>query len=184
MGYLTAKHWWSLAIRGTVAILFGLATIALPGLTLSALVLLFGAYALVDGVINIAAAWRAGRAHARWGTLLLQGVAGILAGALTVAWPGITAIALVYVIAAWSLVIGISEIATAIRFRRLLTHEWLLALSGALSIVFGALLLIAPIAGALVIALWIGVYALLLGVVLIALGFRIRSRGNQLSTSA
>jgi uncharacterized membrane protein HdeD (DUF308 family) len=183
MRYITifAKNWWSLAVRGLVAILFGLATLALPGLTLSALVLLFGVYALIDGAINIAGAWRASRAHVRWGTLLLQGLAGILAGAITLAWPAITALALIYLIAAWSLVIGLIEIVAAIRLREFLSNEWLLALSGVLSLIFGVLLLVAPLAGALAIALWIGVYALIFGVVLIALGFRVRNWAKKLS---
>jgi uncharacterized membrane protein HdeD (DUF308 family) len=145
------------------------------------LVLLFGVYALIDGAINIAGAGRAYRAHVRWGTLLLQGLAGILAGTITLAWPAITALALIYLIAAWSLVIGLIEIVAAIRLREFLSHEWLLALSGILSLIFGVLLLIAPLAGALAIALWIGVYALIFGAVLIALGFRVRNWAKKLS---
>src|ERR1700685_4516245 len=113
-----ASNWWSLAIRGVAAIVLGIVTFVFPGITLGALVLLFGAYALLDGVVNIAGAWRASRAHERWGVLILEGVAGIFAAAIAVGWPAITAIALVYVVAAWSLVTGCLEIAASIRLRR------------------------------------------------------------------
>ncbi|MBV8550119.1 MAG: HdeD family acid-resistance protein [Acidobacteriaceae bacterium] len=175
MSLLLASNWWSLVIRGLVAILLGILALAWPGITLSALVLLFGAYALVDGVVNLAGAWRASKAHERWGVLVIEGVAGIVAGLVTFAWPAITALALIYVIAAWAVVTGILEIAAATKLRKHISGEWLLALSGVASIIFGILLMAYPLAGALVIAIWFGVYAIVFGAMLVGLGFRLRT---------
>jgi uncharacterized membrane protein HdeD (DUF308 family) len=173
-----ARNWWSLIIRGIAAILLGVVTFAWPGITLAALVLLYGAYALVDGVMAIIGAVRAVQSHERWGALLIEGIAGIVAAAITVAWPGITALALVFVIAAWAIVTGVFELVAAVRLRKYVTGEWLLALGGIASIAFGVLIIIAPLAGALVIALWVGAYTLVFGVLMIALGFRLRSWGK------
>ncbi len=172
---LIAKNWWSLALRGLVAILLGILTFALPGITVSALVLLFGAYALVDGILNLAGAWRRSRLHERWGALLIEGLVGVIVAIITFAWPAITAFALVIVIATWAIVTGIFEITAAFRLRKHIAGEWLLALIGVVSILFGALLLAAPLTGALVIALWFGGYAVVFGILLLALAFRLRS---------
>src|SRR5205809_184929 len=101
------RNWWSLVIRGVAGILLGVITILAPDITFQALVLLFGVYALIDGVTGFAGAWRAARAHDRWGVLLLQGIAGIIAAAITILWPGITALALVLLIAAWAIITGV-----------------------------------------------------------------------------
>jgi uncharacterized membrane protein HdeD (DUF308 family) len=121
---------------------------------------------------------RAVQSHERWGALLIEGIAGIVASAITVAWPGITALALVFVIAAWAIVTGAFELVAAVRLRKHITGEWLLALGGIASVVFGVLLILAPVAGAVVIALWVGAYTLVFGVLMIALGFRLRSWGK------
>jgi uncharacterized membrane protein HdeD (DUF308 family) len=175
MGIVLARNWWSLVIRGVVAILLGLIAFVWPGITIGALVLLFGAYALIDGVTSIAGAMRASKAHERWGALVIEGLVGIAAGIVTFAWPAITAIALIYVIASWAIVTGIFELIAAVRLRKHITGEWLLALGGIASVVFGILIMMAPIAGAVVIAFWIGAYELVFGVVLLALGFRLRN---------
>jgi uncharacterized membrane protein HdeD (DUF308 family) len=138
---------------------------------------------LVDGVMNIVGAVRAMEKHDRWGILVLEGIVGIGAASITVLWPGITALALVYVIAAWAVVTGCLEIAAAIRLRRVISGDWLLVLSGALSLVFGILLVISPVAGALVVALWVGAYALIFGVIMLALGLRLRSWGRSAMAS-
>jgi uncharacterized membrane protein HdeD (DUF308 family) len=168
-------QWWSFILRGMVSMLVGLVTFVWPGLTLAGLVVMFGAYALVDGVVNIAGAWHAIRSHDRWGAPLIEGIAGIIVAAITAVWPASTAIALVYLIAAWSLVTGGFEIVAAVQLRKYISREWLLALSGVISIVFGMLLMIAPLAGALAIALWFGVYAFIFGILLIGLGIKLRS---------
>ena len=176
---LFAHSWWSLVLRGVIAILAGLLTFAVPGITVAALVILFGAYALMDGILNIVGAWRAAERHERWIPLLLEGFIGIAAAVVTAVWPGITALALVMIIAAWALVTGVLEILAAVRLRKYISGEWLLALSGVASILFGALLVIFPAAGALAIALWIGVYFVVFGVLLVSLGIRLRGYARR-----
>jgi uncharacterized membrane protein HdeD (DUF308 family) len=171
MLHTLAANWWALALRGLVAVLFGLLTFFLPGITLVTLVLLFGAYALVDGVFNVIAFFRV--ASHQW-ALLVEGVVGILAGLLTFAWPAITALALLYLIAFWAILTGIFEVVAGIRLRKTIANEWLLLLMGFLSLSFGLLILFAPGAGALAIILWIGAYALVFGIFLLALAFRLR----------
>jgi len=151
--------------------LFGLLTFLLPGITLVTLVLLFGAYALVDGLFNLLAFFKVASHH--W-ALLIEGVIGIIAGVLTFTWPTITAIVLLYLIAFWAIFTGVFEIVAGIRLRKVIANEWLLILMGMLSMLFGFLILFAPGAGALAIVLWIGVYALMFGIVLLALAFRLR----------
>ncbi len=171
MLHTLAANWWALALRGIVAVLFGLLTFFLPGITLVTLVLLFGAYALVDGVFNAIAFFRVASHH--W-ALLIEGVIGIIAGILTFAWPAITAIVLLYLIAFWAIFTGVFEIVAGIRLRKVIANEWLLLVMGVLSFLFGLLILFAPGAGALAIVLWIGAYALVFGVFLLALAFRLR----------
>jgi len=172
---MTTSPWWAFVVRGAAAILFGILTFIMPGMALLTLVLLFGAYALVEGGFNIAGALRQSRATSgtRW-VLLLEGIVSAIAGIVTFVVPGITAVALLYLIAAWSLVTGVLEIGTSIRLRRHIRGEWLMALSGVLSIVFAVLLAIFPGAGELNVVMWIGAYALVFGAMLIALGVRLR----------
>jgi len=158
-----------------LGVVFGLVTFFDPAISLAALVLLYGAYAFVDGVFALVSALRNHRPSERWFLLLLEGIVGIAAGIVTLLWPGITAIALLFVIAAWALVTGAFEVAAAIRLRAAIEHEWLLALSGIASIGLGVLLLLFPGAGALALVLWIGAYALVSGALLIGLAFRLRS---------
>jgi len=182
MTLVLASSWWSLVIRGLVAIMVGALTVFWPTITVEALVLLFGAYALIDGIVNIAGAWRASRTHERWGALLFEGLVGVAAAVVTIFWPAITAIALVYVVAAWALVTGVFAVMAAVRLRRYIAGELLLALAGITSILFGMLLIIAPLAGAVALALWFGVYAVISGTLLVALGLRLRSRVRTLTT--
>lgn len=167
------RNWWALVIRGLLAVIFGILAFLWPGLTLVVLTLMFGAYALLDGIFSITAAVRGSEPGAHWWALVLEGVAGILAAAAAVLVPGITLLFLVLLVGAWAVITGLFEIAAAARLRRHVRGEWLLALAGVASVIFGVLLFIAPAAGALVIAWWIGAYALVFGVLLIALGFRL-----------
>jgi uncharacterized membrane protein HdeD (DUF308 family) len=169
-----ARNWWSLVIRGLAGIAFGVITFMWPGITLAALVFLFAAYALIDGVMSIVGAVRAAERHERWGALVFEGLAGLAACALTVLWPTITVLALVIVIGAWAIVTGVLGIAAAIRLRQYISGEWLLALAGAASVIFGFLILFMPIAGALVVALWVGAYAFIFGIIEVVLGIRLR----------
>src|SRR3954467_745485 len=172
-----SRNWWAVSLRGLAGILFGIITFVSPGISLAALVLLFGAYAFADGVLAIVSAIRR-RGTDRWWLLLLEGIVGIAAGVLTLLWPGITALALLYVIAAWALVTGAFEVAAAIRLRKVITGEWLLALSGIFSIALGVLLILAPGPGALALVIWIGAYALVFGALLFALGLRLKGVGS------
>jgi uncharacterized membrane protein HdeD (DUF308 family) len=183
MSVSLAHNWWSLLLRGAVAILLGLLIFIHPVATVFALVLLFSAYALVDGVVALFGAVRAIRSHERWGALLLEGIAGIGAAIVTWAWPHITALVLVWVIAAWAIMTGIFEIVAAIRLRKHIQGEWLLALAGVVSIVFGVVVIGEPLAGALVVALTVGAYACVFGMVMIALGLRLRSWSRRTATA-
>jgi uncharacterized membrane protein HdeD (DUF308 family) len=169
-----AGNWWAVTIRGVAAILFGVLTFVMPIVTLATLVLLFGAYAIVDGVFMLVSVFRGREGdRSRW-VMVLEGIVRIAAGIVAFAWPGRTAVAVVYVIAAWSLVTGILEIAAAIRLRREIRGEVWLGLSGVLSIVFAAVLMVAPGVGALAVVLWIGAYAIVFGALLVGLSLRLR----------
>jgi uncharacterized membrane protein HdeD (DUF308 family) len=168
-----AARWWMLVVRGIAAILFGVLALALPGAGLLALVIVWAIYALIDGIFNLMLSGRAARAGASWGWLLFEGIVSVAAGLLTFFWPAITATALLIVIAVWAIITGIAEIAASIRLRREIRNEWLLALSGVLSIVFGVLLLVYPNAGALALVWLIGAYAIVFGALLIGLGLRL-----------
>jgi uncharacterized membrane protein HdeD (DUF308 family) len=172
---MMTRTWWAVALRGTVAVLFGLVAMIWPGITLFALLILFGAYALVDGAFAIGSAFFGENADASsraW--LAVRGVAGIVIGLMTFFWPGVTALVLLYLIAAWAIVSGVLEVAAAIRLRKEIRGEWLMALAGVLSVVFGILLAVWPAAGAVTLVLFIGAFALVFGVVLIGLAFRLR----------
>ena len=175
VGQLAVGDWRWIALRAVAAFIFGVLALLLPGLTLTTLVLLFGAFALVDGVFTLGHAFTRGR-QTGWGLvwMILMGVAGIGAGIVTFFWPGITALALLYVIAAWALVTGAFELAAAIAFRKVLTHEWLLVVDAILSFIVAAILVFAPVAGALAITWAIGFYALFSSGVLGAQAWRLR----------
>jgi len=171
---LFTKNWWVLLLRGIVAVLFGILAITSPGITLAVLVLLFGVYAVVDGCFALFAAI-GGWSHRedRW-LLLLEGFIGIGAGILTLRAPGITTVALLFFIAAWALATGVLRIVAAIRLRKEITGEWLLAVAGIASILFGIALFLNPFIGALVLVWWIGGFTFAFGILLIVLGFRMR----------
>lgn len=178
-----AGSWWTFVLRGIFAILFGLLTWFLPGIALLTLVFLFGFYAIADGVFNVAAAFSRHRAAERrppWWALLIQGILGLAAGCLAFLIPGITALALLYLIAAWAIVTGVMAIVAAVHLRKQVTGEWVMVLSGALSIVFGALLFAFPGPGIFAVLIWIGAYAVVLGAMLIALGIRLRKLAREL----
>jgi len=170
-----ADNWWAIALRGVFAILFGLIALLLPGVTLTALALLFAAYMLVDGIFDIVAGVRAATQGERWGWLVLEGIVDLIAGAIAVVWPLITILAFVLLLAAWAIVSG--GLLTAAAFRLHATHgRWVMALSGIVSVVWGVLLAIWPIVGAVVLTWWMGAYALVFGILLLVLAIRLRSR--------
>jgi uncharacterized membrane protein HdeD (DUF308 family) len=170
-----ARNWWILLIRGIAAIAFGLLAFVWPGLTLVVLVILFGAYVLADGVLAIylALTGRTGGRH--WGWILADGLLGIVAGGIALVWPGISALALLALIAAWAIIHGIFEIVAAIQLRRVLDDEWFMALNGVISILFGIALIAWPKAGILAVAWLIGVGAIAMGIMFVVLSLRLRS---------
>ena len=173
-------NWWAIALRGLCAVAFGIITFIWPGLSLAALVLLYGVYALFDGGFAVASAWtsRLEPSGRRW-PMLARGLFGLGAGVVALFWPAITALALLYVIAAWALVGGVLEVVAAIRLRDVIQGEWALALSGVLSFLLGLSLFLFPAAGALALVLWVGAGAIAIGLALCILAFRLRSWRSQ-----
>jgi uncharacterized membrane protein HdeD (DUF308 family) len=168
-----ADQWGLLLFRGVVGVLFGIAAILWPGLTLVVLVAMFGAYALLDGVAALIIAFQA-RGGPGFGSLLAEGIFGIGAAIVTFFYPGITAIALLALIAAWAILTGIAAIVSAAKLRRETSGSWLLLLAGVLSVMFGGILILRPAVGALAVAWLIGSYAILGGMTLVMLAFRLR----------
>lgn len=173
-----ARNWWVLVLRGVVAVIFGVLAFIWPFITVTVLVLFFGAYALVDGIFAVWSALTHRSEHDRWWVLLLEGLVGIAAGILTFFYPGVTALVLLYFIAIWAVLTGVLEIAAAIRLRREIEGEWLLVFSGILSVIFGIVAVIFPSTGAVAIVWLIAAYAILFGLLLITLGLRVRGWGS------
>ena len=180
---LLAQNWWAVALRGVFAILFGLIALFLPGAAMLSLALLFGVYLLVDGIFAIVSAVRAARRHERWGFLLAEGVLDLLMGAIALLFPVSAVLAFVIITAVWALLTGGLMLGAAFRLSR--EHgRWWLALGGIVSIVFGALLAIAPIIGAVVLTWWLGAYALMFGIALLVLAFRLRAHKDDTPRAA
>jgi len=174
MNDILANNWWAVALRGVVAILFGIAAFAMPLLTMLSLVVVFAAFSFVDGVFGIIMAVRGARKGERWMWLLLNGILGIGAAAVAVLWPGITVLAFVFLVAAWALLSGTFMLISAFRLRIDHGRVWLV-IGGIASIVLGILLAISPFIGALVLTFWTGAHALVLGVTLLILAYKLRS---------
>jgi uncharacterized membrane protein HdeD (DUF308 family) len=168
-----SSTWWIVAIRGLLAILFGIMALVWPKITILALVILFGAYAIVNGVFALIAAFRGGGGQSR-GWLAFSGILGIAAGVVALVWPGITTFALLLLIAIWFVVTGVMEVISAIVLRKEIDSEWMLVLSGALSTLFGLVLLIWPASGALAIVWLIGLCAIAFGLALLYIAFRVK----------
>jgi uncharacterized membrane protein HdeD (DUF308 family) len=178
-----SRNWWALLLRGLVAIAFGILVWLLPGISLATLVLLFGVYILVDGILGIWAAIVGGNeGENRW-VLALWGLVGIGVGILTFAAPGVTALALLFYIAIWAMATGVLEIVAAVRLRKEIAGEWLLVVGGLVSILFGFILMARPAAGALAVLWLIGVYAVVFGVLLVILAFKVRAFGSRRASS-
>jgi uncharacterized membrane protein HdeD (DUF308 family) len=171
---LLASRWWLLALRGAAAVLFGILALFWPHVTLLVLAILFGAYVLVEGIVEVTTTIARPGPWADRGPLVVFGVLGIAVGLITWTWPGITVLVLLWLVAAWAIVTGVLEIAAAIRLRREITNEWLMGASGALSVLLGLILLFRTGAGAVAVAWLIGLFALVWGLVLLGLAFRLR----------
>ena len=172
-------NWWIWVVRGILAILFGILAFIFPDSTLYVLTLLFGAYAVVEGIFNSIIALRAPKGASRWWILLLEGIVSVAAGFVAFLYPAITILVFVILIGVWAIITGAFEITAAIRLRKYIEGEWLLVLSGILSILFGTIFLFLPEIGALTIVIFVGVYALLFGILLVALGIKLRKWGKQ-----
>ncbi|HEX4208444.1 MAG TPA: HdeD family acid-resistance protein [Ktedonobacteraceae bacterium] len=170
------QRWWGLLIRGIVAVLFGLGTLFWPHLTLLVLVALFGVYVLIDGITAVIGALREYDTNPHWWVLFLEGLAGIVIGVLTFVLPGLTALALLYLIAIWAIVTGVMELVSAFAIRRVLPMEWTLIIAGILSIVLGIFLALRPVVGLLGLVWAIGIYAIIFGILLIVRAFQFRMR--------
>jgi uncharacterized membrane protein HdeD (DUF308 family) len=175
MNMVLARNWWALALRGVLAIVIGLIAFRWPGVFVAWLVLLFGVYAIVDGVFAIIAGIRAAERHERWWPFALEGLLDIVAGIIAFLLPVAAAFALLYLVSAWSIVSGVFRITAAIRLRKQIEGEWLLILNGILSVAFGIVIFTFPVVGLVTVAWIIGIYAIIFGVILLALGLRLRS---------
>ena len=174
-----ARHWWTLALRGALAILFALIAFLHPFGAALALVIFFGAYSLVDGILALVAASRLSHQDENWQPLIMEGVIGVLFGVIAFASPAAIALALTYVVAAWAILTGVLEIVAAVRLRRVIADELFLVFTGVLSIVIGLVLLTDPTMGVAAAAYILGAYALLFGILLIALSLRLRGLAGK-----
>ena len=181
---LLSRGWWMLLIRGILAVLFAIVAFSRPGITLAVLVSLFGAYVLVSGAFAMWHAYGARKESSHWWVVLLEGLAGFLIGLIMLRSPGLTAIAVVFFIAAWAILSGLFEIIAAIRLRKEIEGEWMLILGGIVSVLFGLWLAARPGAGALGMVWLIALFALILGLIQIMLAFRVRSVAGKLKAAA
>ncbi len=180
-----SRYWWVVALRGLFAVAFGAVALLKPDATLSVLVALFGAYAIFDGLFALAGALAGGRAeNDRRRTLLVEGIVGVVTGIVTFVWPNVTVFVLLWLIGFRAVVTGGLQIATAVRLRRELKNEWLLVLSGLISIAFGIYVAAFPQQSAIVVMLLIGIYAIAFGITLIGLAVRLRQHRHHLATAA
>jgi len=182
MEYSLARNWWLLALRGVLAMIFGVLVFLWPVGGWIVMVASFAAYALVGGSFAIAAALTGDGGGRRWWALLIEGLLGIAAGVLTLVWPGLTQLALLAFIAAWAIATGIFSVVAAIRLRKEIQGEWLLALNGILSVAFGVLLVLWPAEGLLAVAWLVAAYAFADGVLSLALAFRLRGLARHAPT--
>jgi uncharacterized membrane protein HdeD (DUF308 family) len=177
----TTRHWWTLTLRGVLAIIFALIAFAAPLSAVTALVIIFGAYALVGGIFALIAAARLSHASENWQPLIIEGVIGIIFGIIVFANPVGVGVFLVYIVAAWAILTGILEIAAAIRLRKALANEFWLITAGVLSLLFGVLLLVFPLGGFVTLAYILGAYAFLFGLLLVALSLRLRGLSGRIA---
>jgi len=180
--HIVLRNWWMLAIRGALAIIFGLVALLFPGIAILAFIYIFAAYAIIDGIVAVAVSLGERGTFGRWTWLLIEGVFGILAGFLAIAYPGLTALVLLYIIAIWAILTGILEIIAAFTFHEQVALEWALNLAGLFSILFGLLLLLHPGAGILTILWLVGIYAIVFGILFIVRALQLRSWASSVTT--
>ena len=183
LGSILSRNWWLMLLRGLVAIGFGILIFAKPQISVQVLVYLFGIYALVDGLLGVSVAIQARKEVDSWGVLLLWGLIGVAVGVLAFLRPDITALGLLYYIALWAIATGVLEIAAAVRLREVIKNEWLLIIAGLVSVAFGVWLIARPDAGAVAVLSVIGAYAILFGVLVGILAFKIRSLVSKVTSA-
>jgi uncharacterized membrane protein HdeD (DUF308 family) len=179
MHRILEDNWWVIALRGILGILFGLIALFFPGVTILSLVLLFSAYMLVDGAFSIVGVIRSGRRNERWGWMLLNGIWSILTAVVAFLWPGLTAVVFVLILAAWSIVSGVLMLTAAFRMKSGAPARGWLIFTGIVSLLFGALLVLSPLMGAVVLTWWLGAYILVSSVLMLALAFSVRSKTSR-----
>jgi uncharacterized membrane protein HdeD (DUF308 family) len=179
MNMVLVRNWWALALRGLAAIVFGLIAFLAPGFMVLWLALLFGAYALVDGVFAIIAGVRAAQRHERWWPFALEGLLSLVVGVVALVMPVAAALALLYLVAVWAIVTGVFRISAAVRLRKEIQGEWLLILNGALSVLLGILIVARPAAGLVTLVWVLGVYAMVYGIILVGLAFKLRGHRHR-----
>lgn len=178
-----AGHWWAVGLRGLIGIIFGLICIFVPAAAILTLIIFFAAYMLVDGVLALVSGIKAARNGKRWGLLILEGIVDLAAGGIAFIWPGITAIAFVILIGIWAVISGALLVVAAFSLKR--DHgRWWLVLAGIASVVFGIMLLIAPVVGAVVLTWWVGAYAIAFGVMLLILAFKLHGKKQESAVKA
>jgi uncharacterized membrane protein HdeD (DUF308 family) len=176
------RNWWLLALRGVFAIIFGLIALFFPGIALRAFIIVFGVYAIIDGIAAVVIAIQERGSLSRWGWVLFEGIISILAGIVAFVYPGITALALLFVVAIYAILTGILEIVAAFVIRGFAAREWALGIAGVLSIIFGIILFIRPGAGLLTILWLVGIYAIIFGILFIVRAFQMRSLASSVTT--
>ncbi|WP_216856277.1 HdeD family acid-resistance protein [Acidisphaera sp. S103] len=175
MSATLARHWWAIMLRGVIAVLFGIIALAAPGAVLLSLAFLFGIYLMIDGIIGLIGSIRAVAAHGHWGPLLAEAVLNMLMGLIALFMPAAAVLAFVLLMAAWALISGGLMLAAAMKLHT--SHgRWWLGLGGMASLIWGVLLVIAPLEGAVVLTWWLGLYAIVFGVALLGCGWRLRGR--------
>jgi len=178
-----SKSWWLFVLRGVLAVLLAVLAFTSPADTLAALVLIFGIFALFDGIVAVFASATAAEMRQPWWPLVLRGLLGIAAGVFALVRPDMTALVLVYLIAFWAIVGGISELVAAFELHDAIPHAWLLGLAGAAAVVFGVLAIFAPNAGATALVYALGIYAAIYGICYLVFGFQLLGVGRRAAQS-
>src|SRR5579883_110697 len=172
---MLTRNWWTYAIQGLTAVVFGVLTLVWPSIGLTVMIALFGAFAMVTGAMHVAASFDAAKQRLHWGSLLATGILSLIAGLVTWFWPGLTALGVLYLVVAWAVVTGILSIVASVEFREFVPHSWLMTLSGALSLVLALVLAVHPRNGILSLVLVIGIYAIAAGIAALVFAFRLRN---------
>ncbi|MDY6867852.1 MAG: HdeD family acid-resistance protein [Chloroflexota bacterium] len=176
---IIVRNWWVFLVRGLLAVIFGVLALIWPEITLITLMILFGIFVLMEGILNLVIGVATSDTNRRWWVTLIEGILDIVIAILTFVWPDITAVVLLYFIAAWALLSGVLEIILAIRIRQMIEREWAMILGGILSIIFSVLLFVFPSEGAISLLMLIGIYSIIIGILFVILGFRIRKFGRE-----